>query len=241
VRKIYLSLLMAAVFGLGACGEEPPQADQTAERTGAEEPAFTEREQLHRAPASTVTERDEASPEQRLTQFFDALKANEPQQAAALVARQPLNVSEQELIESLKQWSGEIARQQQEFEILDSQQAGDFAIVRAQFLPMGGVSESQAVRPAVLFQEEGEWRVVWEVLGMEPDRVEDAAPALAQRLEPLYSWFSEQQRYGGTQQAGAAEAPDQQQAEEEQASGRPEGTLPPLDGARTSGTAAPQS
>lgn len=230
MRKTYLSLLVAAIFGLGACGEDQAQVDQAAEQVGTDEPAFTEREQLHRAPAATVPERDEAGPEQRLAQFFEALKANEPQQAARLVAQTSLDVSEQELLESLKQWSGEIAREQQEFEILDSFQSGDFAIVRSQFLPINGTGQ-EAVRPAILFQEEGEWRVVWEALGMEPERVADADPALAQRLEPLYSWYSQQQQYAGSQQSEGGET-------QQQSSARPEGTLPPLDGADTT---APRS
>ena len=221
MRKRYLPLLAALALGLVACGEEAPEVEERAEG-GVE---FTDPQQIH-SEGTLTPERAEVPPEQRAQEFFQALQQGQIEQAATLVARNPLDVGEQELLESLRQWTGETAGEQQEFEIIDSHETGDFALVRARFMPANGTGQEEAVRPVVMFLEEGEWKVVWELLGLEPERVAEVDPASAQRLEPLYDWYDKQQLYDTQQAGGGQQGEDAQQAE----GGQP-----------TSGAAAPSS
>lgn len=199
MRIHHFPLLAAVAFGVAGCDDEAVEPEERAQG-GVE---WTEREQIYQQDGAATEARAEVGPTQRLAEFFQALSDNNPQAAAALVATKPLDVPPQELAESLKQWSGQIA-QQQDFEILDSRQAGDFALVRARMVAPGDSSGQAQVRPVVMFQEEGEWKVVWELIGMEPDRVADVDAGTAQRLEPLYDWYRQTEVYGSEQRPGEA-------------------------------------
>jgi hypothetical protein len=58
-------------------------------------------------------------------------------------------------------------------------QAGDFALECAQLAAPGADSTAAASFPVIMRKEEGEWRVVWSLLGLDPERVgalADGAP-----------------------------------------------------------------
>jgi len=151
---------------------------------------WTGQEQVYRAPAGTTTPRPDLSPEQQLGQFFKAVRGGEHEQALAMIARRPLNISENQLSNNLKLWMDQVRNQPSaEFEVLETQQTGDFALARVAFAAGGG-----DVRPVVLFNEGGRWKVVWELIGLQPSQARDQMPRVAQRLEPLYDWYAQVQR-----------------------------------------------
>lgn len=189
--RTYILPLLAAL-ALAACGDDEAQVEPLEQAAGGAE--YASPDQLHREPAGQPEQRAEVGPEQRAQAFFQALQSGQPEQAAELVARTPLAVSEEALIESLREWSSE-SSSQQPIEVLAAHQEGDFAILRARFLPAGASGDNDTVRPVVMFQEDGEWKVVWDLLGLEPEQVAAFDPASAQRLEPLYDWYSKQQLY----------------------------------------------
>lgn len=206
--------LIALALTLTGCDEQPTQGARG-------DLEWTSQEQVHRAPATTTTQMPSQGPKESLEQFFNALRGGQPAEAAAWVARRPLEVSEAQLLESLKQWGGEVSAAQQEFVILDSQQTGDFALVRTWFRNPDAPEADQAmVRPVVLFREEGRWKVVWELIGKQPDQVASFNPSAAQRLQPLYSWYEERQLYSRQDAQRALQQQDDAQAAQPQA---PEG------------------
>lgn len=195
MRPVHFVLPVMLAALLAACddGQQTDDADTS---------RLTSQQQVHQDDPTATTPTPAAGPEERLQEFFEALRSNQPQQAAALVAQQPLQVSEAELLESLQQWSQTAA--QQEFEILDSRQESDFAVVRARFMrPAEGLSQP-VIRPVILFREEGDWKVVWELLGMLPEQAAQFSPQMTDRLAPLYSWYTQQQR---TQISATDESP----------------------------------
>lgn len=191
--RVHRLLVISAVFGLlVACDNGQ---DQTQELSVVDE------EQLHSGELTISASVPDAGPEERLQQFFEVLASDQPEQAAALVAKQPLQQSESELLNSLQQWA-ESVDNGQAIDILDSHQVGDYAIVRAQLDTPGAGSAKEAVRPVIMYQEEGEWRVVWNLLGLEPERATEFNPQAADRLEPLYDWYIQKQRTEVSEAAG---------------------------------------
>lgn len=196
MRARRLILCAAAIGLLIACSDEQQSSNS-------QELALTEQQQVHQGDPTTTTPTPAAGPEERLGQFFEVLNSDQPEQAVALVAQTPLQESEAELRQSLQQWA-QASGAEQEIKIIDSQQAGDFALVRAQLAAPGADSAAAATRPVILYKEEGEWRVVWSLLGLEPERAAEINPQIADRLEPLYDWYSQQQRTEVSESAGAA-------------------------------------
>ena len=244
IRKLRVLGLLALSVAVVAC-----EGDQQ-EAAGGGEPQWTSQSQVYRSSPSTTPPREGVgiSPEVTVREFFKALGENQPQQAAQLVAKRPLEGGEEQLATSLSQWAADVSRSGQQFEVIDSNQRGDFALVRVDFLGSTGAEpSSESVRPVVMFREEGHWRIVWDLLGKEPERLD---PATAQRLQPLYSWYeSAQLRYvarpaqpqAGSEQPAAgqsAQAPAPAQGQPGQAAS---GQAAPQQSAREPSGAAGQS
>lgn len=199
-------LLVLAAAGLAAACEDEQQT------AGSEQLRWTTQEQVHRENGTATAPRPAVGPEQRLRQFFEAVQSGQPQQAAALVSQTPREVSQAELVESLRQWAGEPVAQQG-FEVIDSRQAGDFALVRARFMSPDNTQTQPLLRPVVLFREQGEWKVVWDLIGMLPEQVAQVDPQVAEQLDPLYRWYAQQQRThigeAGEERPGGSPATDE--------------------------------
>jgi hypothetical protein len=185
MRTRHIALCLAIAGVVAACEDAP--------ETQTEELRWTSQEQLHRENGTATQPRPALGPEQQLQQFFEALRNRQIEQAAALVSDKSREAGHQEVVESLRQWAGGPAAQQ-EFEVIDSQQASDFALVRARLMPPDNTQAQPAIRPVIMFREEGQWRVVWDLLGMLPEQAAQFEPQIAQQLEPLYNWYSQQQR-----------------------------------------------
>lgn len=182
-----VGVLVAVVgFPLAAIAGPPARSDFVIYTQG--RPDWAGQEQVYRAPPTVTARRPSVTPEQQLQRFFEAVQGGQLDQAAAMIARRPLSISEQQLRERLALWAGQIGGQRP-FKVLNGRQADDFALVRVAF-----DAEGADVRPVVLFVEDGDWKVVWELIGLQPAQVEDQHPQAAQRLEPLYDWYAEVQR-----------------------------------------------
>lgn len=198
--RLILAILITPVLLIVGC-----DTAEEVEQGQGEGPQWTEQEQVYSAPPTTTVDPTQADPQARAEQFFQALRGDQVEQAVALIAERPLDVGEADLVESVRQWADEAGAAQSEFLVLDSRQAGDFALVTVQFTSPERPEGLPVVRPVVMFREEGQWKLVWELLGMLPDRVADVNPGMAQRLRPLYDWYEQQQLRAQTE--GAAGQP----------------------------------
>lgn len=214
MRVRHLVIPLAVGLGLAACGDEP-------ESGGSEQLRWTTQEQIHTQEPAPRGAQATVGPEQRTREFFDAVRSGQPEQAAAMISQQSRQVSGASLEQSLRQWASGPAGTEQNFQIIDSLQQGDFALVRVRFPASSGDPTQPDVRPVVLFRDEAEWLVVWDLIGMLPDQVAQTDPQTADRLDPLYTWYVSQQRtsvntaqqQGGQQQGTQAQQGGQQQQE----------------------------
>lgn len=212
MRVRHLVIPFAVGLGLAACGDEPDSG-------GSEQLRWTTQEQIHTQEPAPRGGQAAVGPEQRTREFFDAVRSGQPEQAAAMISQQSRQVSGASLEQSLQQWATGPAGAEQDFEVIDSLQQGDFALVRVRFPASSGDPTQPDVRPVVLFRDGGEWKVVWDLIGMLPRNVAQTDPQTADRLEPLYSWYTSQQRtsvstarqQGGQQQSEQAQQEGQQQ------------------------------
>ncbi len=189
IRHAVFILVLAG--GLVACEDETPTPEVEEELGVAseDEPAFISEDEVSAAPPG-VPERAETDPKLAAERFFQVVKDGEDSEVTALIAQQPTELSGDELQQYVRQWRQNLPPNAQ-FEVLDAHRQGDFAIVRA-VLPGAGENGGDTVRPVILFQEDGQWKVVWELMGMEPDQVAQMATGTRELLEPLYKWYEQE-------------------------------------------------
>lgn len=173
-RQLPLLVFSAVVLLLLAACEQP-------EDIGPQEPPTPN---VTLAPA----QRPDIPPEQAAQAFFDSVQQGQHARAAQHVARGTLTMEQDQLQRELEQMGSSIAANGQAFEALDAHQDGEYAIVATRFSHAESGNGQPEIRPVVLQVENGEWRVIWELVGKEPETALDTS-TLAQRLEPLYDWY----------------------------------------------------
>jgi len=136
------------------------------------------------------------SPIQAADAFLQALENGDVEAAAKLVAdespyldaaKPTPRVDPQALDRELRQ-AAQAIPSSNAFEVLDSHVIGDYAIVATRFAYAEEPGGAPQVRPVVLVAQDTQWRIIWDLFGMEPDEMR-SAPAVAERLEPLYDWY----------------------------------------------------
>ncbi|RFA28505.1 hypothetical protein CAI21_11560 [Alkalilimnicola ehrlichii] len=110
------------------------------------------------------------------------------------MARNTLQVDEEELATSLEQLSNVFRELDEEepISILAVEEQGEFAIAVTRFRYTESPDGMPELRPIVMVQDDGAWRVDWELMGMEPVQALAMSP-LAHQLEPLYDWYNAEQ------------------------------------------------
>ncbi len=137
-----------------------------------------------------------AAPEESLTNFFQAIQEGEHELAHGLIAREHrIRLDDPPLDDArLKQGLAQLSEQLAHFEspavtIMDVHQQGQFAIAAARYLISEQAPDQPVIRPIVLTRENGEWRIIWELMGIQSRQAMQAQP-LAHQLEPLYEWYN---------------------------------------------------
>lgn len=195
MHKLLPMLLLPALIVLSGC-EDESDFEREPEDISEAAPNWVGSEQVYHNGDRPQANPAEA-PVKAASRFFSALDAGDVGAAAAEVAQRPLEMSEGELVQDIAQWAkthGNSAGQGA-FVALDSHSIGDFAIVSVEF-PAPGQGFSPEVRPVVLFNEGGQWKIVWDLLGKQPEQV---AAGTRERLEPLYDWYEDQQLRAGVE------------------------------------------
>lgn len=174
------SLIGLAVLavGLSACEQE----EQSAQLAPVEQPA--EEAEL------AVTE---GGPTDTVREFFSMLRQAQTAEAAAYISRDLLVVSESEMLDSLDLWADEVAIGNNEYSIVDSYRENGYAMVIARFHAPETPESEVVLRPVVLVEEQGAWKVVWDLLGKEPDQVA-VGGEFAEEVAPLYRWYEEREQ-----------------------------------------------
>jgi ketosteroid isomerase-like protein len=181
---------VALAAALAACDPaETPDQPPTPEMQPSEEDVGAVRgPQALPEPRPSPQQRAEGSPETAVEAFFEALRAEDSQQAANLISRDALTVDPEQLEQDVAQMARTLPEDEEPVRALDAHTEGDYAIVATRFAHAEAQEDTREVRPVVLVQEDAQWRLVWELIGMDFAQAQQVSP-LALQLEPLYRWY----------------------------------------------------